>query len=105
MSGQKMCSATCFAVIAFTGRVKPTLAHSLHTTAQGGGGEMQHVYTLHYPNRDRDGSYGSNRGTSSTVADVQAPRSWGYSAAVQGILVLLLKDSRTRFARRPPVTT
>jgi hypothetical protein len=46
---------------------------------------MQHVYTLPYPNRD--GSYGSYRG--STVADhVQAPHSRGYSTAVQGILLL-----------------
>ncbi len=45
---------------------------------------MQHVYTLPYPHRD--GSYGSNRG--STVADVQAPHSQGCSTVVQGILLL-----------------
>ena len=51
---------------------------------------MQHVYTLPYPNRD--GSYGSNR--DSTVADVQAPHSRGYSTEVQGILLLKTLEQR-----------
>ncbi len=35
---------------------------------------MQHVYyTLPYPNRDASGSYGSNRGSTRAVADVQSP--------------------------------
>jgi ankyrin repeat protein len=68
----------CFAFIAFTGRVKPT--HSLHTTAQAGGGGTRRVYTLPYPTRDRN--YGSNRG--STIADVQAPHSRGYKYGSAG---------------------
>jgi hypothetical protein len=71
-------------------RQRLRLLASRGTLYLGGGGGMQHVYTLPYPNRD--GSYGSNRG--STVADVQAPShtgSRGYSTAVQGILLRLLK--------------
>jgi hypothetical protein len=62
---------------------------------------MQHVYTLPYPNRD--GSYGSNRG--STIADVQLEvqathRQYGSAGGTPA------KDSRrTRFVRRPPATS